>query len=110
MTEKSIRDELARTIHAVTDSWDEPLDEVHDVPWIVSAILASPVIRRIQADAIREAADTLDKEFQSIPAWTEAYREGVRTTEWMSGGTRMVVGAIEVLNEWADRIERGEQS
>lgn len=32
---------LAQTIKAVTDLWDEPLDEVHDIPQIVNAILAA---------------------------------------------------------------------
>lgn len=30
-----------RLVAAVTDRWDEPLDEVHDIPQIVDAILAS---------------------------------------------------------------------
>ena len=32
---------LAHIIAGVTDLWDEPLDEVHDVPQIVNAILAA---------------------------------------------------------------------
>jgi hypothetical protein len=32
---------LAEVIRSVTDLWDEPLDEVHDIPGIVNAILAS---------------------------------------------------------------------
>lgn len=32
--------ELTATIMAVTDLWDEPLDEVHDVRPLVSAIIA----------------------------------------------------------------------
>ena len=34
------RDEVARAIRSVTDRWDEPLDEVHDVPPIADALLA----------------------------------------------------------------------
>lgn len=34
------RDELAKTVREVTDLWEEPLDDVHDVPQIVNAILA----------------------------------------------------------------------
>ena len=34
------REEVARAIRSVTDRWDEPLDEVHDVPPIADAILA----------------------------------------------------------------------
>lgn len=33
--------ELDRIISEVTDLWDEPLDEVHDVPKIRNAILAA---------------------------------------------------------------------
>lgn len=32
--------DLAATIMAVTDLWDEPLDEVHDVRPLVNAIIA----------------------------------------------------------------------
>ena len=34
------RDEMARAVRSVTDHWDEPLDEVHDVPPIADALLA----------------------------------------------------------------------
>ena len=34
------RDGVAEAIRSVTDRWDEPLDEVHDVPPIADAILA----------------------------------------------------------------------
>ena len=34
------RDEVARAIRSVTDRWDEPLDEVHDVPPVADALLA----------------------------------------------------------------------
>ena len=34
------REEVTRAIRSVTDRWDEPLDEVHDVPPIADAILA----------------------------------------------------------------------
>lgn len=36
----NVRDELTAVICAVTNNWDEPLDEVHDVPQIVNAVLA----------------------------------------------------------------------
>ncbi len=92
MTEHTIRDEL----HALLVEESEDLTNV---------LLASPVIRRIQAEAIREAAESLNREFQDIPAWREAYEEGVRTTEWMMGGSRMVVSAVGVLNARADETE-----
>jgi hypothetical protein len=34
------RIEMTRVIRDVTDAWEEPLDEVHDVPPIVNAVLA----------------------------------------------------------------------
>ena len=34
------REEVARAIRSVTDRWDEPLDEVHDVPPVADALLA----------------------------------------------------------------------
>lgn len=65
-------------------------------------------IRTEQAEALREAAESLNREFQDIPAWRQAYSEGVRTDEWMRGGVRMVMSAVDVLRVRADRIERGE--
>jgi hypothetical protein len=41
MSTDEIREALARTIAEVTDQWDEPLDEVHDIPQIVNAVLAA---------------------------------------------------------------------
>ena len=39
-TAEETREEVARAIRSVTDRWDEPLDEVHDVPPVADAILA----------------------------------------------------------------------
>lgn len=50
------REELTKTIAAVTDTWDEPLDEVHDLPPIVNAILAAGWTRRVLDDATVERA------------------------------------------------------
>lgn len=33
--------QITSAIRSVTDSWDEPLDEVHDIPPIVNAIVAA---------------------------------------------------------------------
>ena len=38
--DEQMRDGLSRAIREVTDLWEEPLDEVHDVPQIVNAVLA----------------------------------------------------------------------
>ncbi len=70
------------------------------------AAAVMPLVKRAQAEALREAAETLSEKFQDIPAWTEAYREGVRTDEWMQGGVRMTMSAIQVLRDRADRIEQ----
>jgi len=61
------REALAGVIQSVTDNWDEPLDEVHDVPQIVNAILASDWLAQVKAtaraegavDALEQAADTI---------------------------------------------------
>ena len=73
---------------------------------IAAAVM--PLVKRAQAEALREAAEFLNEKFQDIPAWTEAYREGVRTDEWMQGGVGMTVSAIQVLKDRADRIEKEE--
>lgn len=44
MSADEAREALARTIAEVTDQWDEPLDEVHDIPQIVNALFASGLI------------------------------------------------------------------
>lgn len=41
MTAASNSDALTAIVRSVTDTWDEPLDEVHDIPPIVNAILAA---------------------------------------------------------------------
>lgn len=90
--EQSIRDEIAREIRAVTDGWAEPLDEVHDVPQIVNAILASTVIRRIQAETLREAAR---------PFMDRLNGEG-------NGRAYNSYTVARLLKERADAIEQGE--
>lgn len=54
---------LAEAIRAVTDLWDEPLDEVRDVPQIVNALIASGVVR--PADEVR------------AEVWDEGHRAGI---------------------------------
>lgn len=55
------RDTITRAIAAVTDLWDEPLDEVHDVPQIVNAVLAllagQPAVAEVRAQALIDFAD-----------------------------------------------------
>jgi hypothetical protein len=47
---------LAAAIRSVTDLWDEPLDEVHDIPPIVNAILAA----RIEQARAGEGVETVE--------------------------------------------------
>lgn len=56
MDQKSIRDELAQVIHLY---WDSPVCKQENPPHVehikqADAILASPVIRRLQAEAWEE--------------------------------------------------------
>lgn len=52
MSERTPRDLLTSVVRSVTDLWDEPLDEVHDVPQIVNAILASPALDALVAERV----------------------------------------------------------
>lgn len=82
MTEQqSIREELAQIIE---DGFEEP-DENHRT---ADAILASPVIRRIQAEALRAMASRVRK-------------------EWAVSGSRC--GWVGALDDEADRLEGGDR-
>lgn len=59
-----------------------------------------------QVEALREAATSLNDDFQGIPAWREAYLRGERTDDWMKGSVRTVRSILSVLNDRADRIAR----
>lgn len=65
-------------------------------------------VRAHDAALIESLADYLDRNFQDIPAWSEAYREGVRTDEWMRGAVRMTTGAVRWLRERARQVREGE--
>ncbi len=65
-------------------------------------------VRAHDAALIESLADYLDRNFQDIPAWTEAYREGVITNEWMVAATRMTMSAIGVIRERARQVREGE--
>ena len=43
--------DLTKVIKSVTDLWDEPLDDVHDLPQIVNAILAAGYSRTVGTGA-----------------------------------------------------------
>lgn len=68
----ALSEELTSVIRAVTDLWDEPLDEVHDLPQIVNALLASGLVsarrptptRPVPVCATPDAADRTEGEQQ----------------------------------------------
>lgn len=95
-----IEEQIAQAMNALylIDNADPAVED------LTAAVM--PLVKRAQAEALREAAESLNEKFQDIPAWTEAYREGVRTDEWMQGGGRMTMSAIQVLRDRADRIEQ----
>lgn len=98
-----IQGQIAEAIDAGCAEWlAGDLDRT--MPEFVAERLV-PLVKRAQAEALREAAESLNEKFQDIPAWKEAYREGVRTDEWMQGGVRMTMSAIQVLKDRADQIE-----
>lgn len=42
---------MAEVIRSVTDLWDEPLDEVHDIPQIVAALTAAGFVQESKGTA-----------------------------------------------------------
>lgn len=126
--EQSIRDEIAKVAYR---AWREaqrgaPIPEIElealgsrlEERWmqeVANSILASPVIRRIQAEALAQAAEVLDEPYR---LWSGDYRApGGR---WERGpNVRLVddpeespraesLGVADWLRTRADRIERGE--
>lgn len=63
---------------------------------------------KVRAEALREVADELDSNFQDLPGWDRAYRNGARTREWEHGAITIVGDVIRKLRARADRIERGD--
>ena len=60
--------------------------------------------REAAAHALEDAADAINRDFQSLPSWGESYRKGTRTQEWMTGGTRMTLDTIDWLRARAAAI------
>lgn len=87
-----IRDELASVIEHETG---EPEEESG---FVADAILASPVIRRIQAEAIREAARVFAE-----GEWAGAFMEAA-----VDDDVNAVIATDKWFNDRADRIEQGE--
>lgn len=70
------RDTLTKIIRSVTDRWDEPLDEVHDVPQIVNAILAADwqltaYRGATVAKALQDAAEDMPAEWYRAKNWLD---------------------------------------
>lgn len=120
--EQSIRDELANVVKAADFSAPDSSGSSEEFwhVWknhVADQIMASPVIRRIQAEAgakaLERAADAINKDFQSLPSWDATYKAGERTEDWENGCTRTLVDTMDWLRARAasiraDRIERGE--
>jgi len=76
------REVLAKVVQSVTDRWDEPLDEVHDIPQIVNAILASDWLAQVKATARAEALSDHESVVRGLiaqaqrEAWDQGYRAG----------------------------------
>ena len=63
--------------------------------WLAETLTAHD--REVAAKALEDAADHINREFQNLPSRDEAWRNGYRTDEWMSGGVRMVTDAVNGL-------------
>lgn len=61
---------------------------------------------RVKAEALEEAAGDIDTHFQDLPSWTESYKAGERSDDWMKGATRMVIDAIQRLRARAAEYRR----
>lgn len=94
--QQSIRDQLAQVI-AVGDGARGHM-VLADDELVADQIMASPVIRRIQADAIRRTRDELGVDVSDNEGeYWDGYRQGQRRQ-------------FAVLGEQADRIEKGEDA
>ena len=98
-----LRDKIADVIALHWGETDSPLDAADAV---LSVLDLDKVRAEAQVEALREAATSLNDDFQDIPAWTEAYLRGERTHDWMEGSVRTARSIISVLNDRVDRIAR----
>ncbi len=85
-----------------------PVPGVGDLFLCIISTAPTDALAEHDARLIEGLADDLNQHFQDIPAWTDAYREGVRTNEWMAGATRMTMSAIGVIRERARQVREGE--
>lgn len=102
---------LAAVVEKVRDVASEPRFVNGVDREIMDILSAAPAdaLREHDAALIESLADHLDRRFRDIPAWTEAYREGVRTDEWMTGAVRMTTGAVGWLRERARQVREGDK-
>lgn len=101
--EQSIRDEIANALI-------EGIKETSEVGVWADKVLASSVIRRIQAEALREAVDDFEGgavEHEDLKSRTEQ-----ATLGWTDESISDAFDAFGPVADWlkgrADRIERGE--
>lgn len=104
--EQSIRDEIADEIAGVVTgkgyySMVIGIDAAHEA---ADQILASPVIRRIQAEALREAADSIERR-RNEPGLVKL---DVQCAGYYTGIRSGMESSVKALRSEADRIERGE--
>ena len=94
--EQSIRDELAQALDEIESGWLTGEARLPYPPEVAEDLLRHPVIRRIQAEAVRRARDELGVYIGDEDGeYWDGYRNGQRRQ-------------FAVLTDWADRIERGE--
>lgn len=93
MTEQSIRDDMSEELFKMYDHGTQPNSYVE-----ADYLLASPVIRRIQAAAIREAVRIFAE-----GGWVDTFIE-----ESVQDDVSAVVATDKWFNDYADRIEDGD--
>lgn len=109
----SLREAIARAARGALDAYyaqpndDMQLAEEDVITDAVLAVLADHDAK-VRAEALREAADDLNSNFQDLPGWDKAYRNGARTREWEHGAITIGGDVIRKLRDRADRIERGD--
>lgn len=100
--QQSIRDELAATIH---ENFNACRGRNGVSPSaLADRIMASPVIRRIQAEVLRDAANWKRNHNLGDSVWGD-YLIRLAHEKYQAGGDDMIT---IWLNDRADRIERGE--
>ena len=108
--------EYTPTTNEVLEAW--AAQQSHDQPTALDLVEAYESFKRwiadhdarVLAEALRDAADDLDSNFQDLPGWDKAYRNGTRTRDWENGAITIVGDVIRKLRDRATRVEWGESS